>query len=225
MTPMPIVWKRLVSNGATCPRCGSTQDSLMSAVGQLASALRPLGIVPVLETQAMDEAGFRAQPSESNRIWIGGRPLEHWLGAQTSSSPCCQVCGDLPCRTLEIDGTVHEAIPTELIVRAGVIAAARLMASAPVAGSTIEPTPDGLTIHVQAPQDRQAALLDELSKCAAGTCSCPTPQYDKLQAIDIDAQADAVTIRLKARPGEQLDIADIEKCLDHTARQAALRAP
>lgn len=130
MKTLPIVWKRLVREGATCPRCGSTQQNVASAVAKLQAALRPLGIEPVLDMQTLDDAAFRAQPAESNRIWIGGRPMEDWLGARPGSSPCCEVCGDLPCRTMEVEGTTYEAIPADLIVRAGVVAAAKMIASA-----------------------------------------------------------------------------------------------
>lgn len=87
---------------------------------------------------------------------------------------------------------------------------------------TIEQTADGLRISAQAPQNQQQGLLDELAKCAAGICSCPTPQYEKLSAIDVKAEADRVTVDLKVKPGEQIDTADIEKCLAHTAQQAGL---
>lgn len=127
MKPLSILWKRLVDEGETCPRCGSTQQNLASAVAKLASALRPLGIEPVLETRAIDDATFRATPAESNRIWIGGKPMEEWLGARAGSSPCCEVCGDLPCRTMELGGQTFEAIPEDLIVKAGILAASRLV--------------------------------------------------------------------------------------------------
>ncbi len=127
MKPLPILWKRLVDKGETCPRCGSTQQNVASAVAKLASALRPLGIEPTLETQAIDDATFRATPAESNRIWIAGKPIEEWLGARAGSSPCCEVCGDLPCRTMELDGQTYEAIPEDLIVKAGIVAASRLV--------------------------------------------------------------------------------------------------
>ena len=99
----------------------------MAAIAKLEPALRPLGIQPVLETQAIDDATFRAAPAESNRIWIGGKPMEEWLGASAGDSPCCEVCGDLPCRTMEVDGQTYEAIPEDLIVKAGIIAASRLL--------------------------------------------------------------------------------------------------
>ncbi len=84
---------------------------------------------------------------------------------------------------------------------------------------TIEQTAEGLRITAAAPPEKQRALLDELAKCAAGTCSCPTPQYEKLQSIDIGAQDAGVTVNLKVKPGEAIDTEDIERCLDHTARQ------
>jgi hypothetical protein len=129
---LPILWKRLVKEGATCPRCGSTQEHVVSAVRKLEAALQPMGIEPVLETLAIDEAGFQADPSESNRIWIAGKPLEEWLGARVGASKCCNVCGDLPCRTMEIGGNTHEAIPEDLIVRAAMMAASGMIG----AGST-----------------------------------------------------------------------------------------
>ncbi len=127
MKQLPIVWKRLVNEGETCPRCGSTQQNVIAAVAKLEPALRPLGIRPVLETQSIDDATFRAAPAESNHIWIGGKPMEEWLGARAGNSPCCEVCGDLPCRTMEVDGQTYEAIPEDLIVKAAIIAASRLV--------------------------------------------------------------------------------------------------
>lgn len=129
MKPLPIVWKRLVDKGETCPRCGSTQQNVTNAVAKLEQALQPLGIQPMLETQSIDDATFRAAPAESNRIWIAGKPMEEWLGARAGNSPCCEVCGDLPCRTMEVDGQTYEAIPEDLIVKAAIIAASRLLGS------------------------------------------------------------------------------------------------
>ncbi len=127
MKPLPITWKRLVKEGETCRRCGSTQQNVLSAITKLEAALHPLGIQPVLETLAIDDPSFRANPSESNRIWIAGRPMEEWLGASVGKSPCCTVCGDLPCRTMEVGGNTYEAIPEDLIVRAAMIAASGMI--------------------------------------------------------------------------------------------------
>lgn len=127
MRQMPITWKRLVKDGQTCERCGSTFHQLESAVGKLEAALRPLGIQPVLVTETIDEREFVVEPSESNRVWIAGQPLEHWLGATVGKSRCCSVCGDSDCRTLEFGGRAYEAIPEELFVRAGLAAVSQLL--------------------------------------------------------------------------------------------------
>lgn len=44
-----ISWQRLVSDGSTCPRCGSTEDELNKAVLLLRRALDPLGIKVLVE--------------------------------------------------------------------------------------------------------------------------------------------------------------------------------
>jgi hypothetical protein len=67
MTPLPMLWTCLVKAGETGPRCGSTEQIVVAAVSTLEAALGPLGI---------DEAAFQAEPSESNRVWIAGKPQE-----------------------------------------------------------------------------------------------------------------------------------------------------
>ena len=129
MKPLHIVWQRLVSaEGQTCDRCGATYDGLQRATAKLKAALSPLGVEPTLETIEIDERAFKADPSASNRLWIADRPLEEWLGGTTGSSRCCSVCGESDCRTIEVGGTVFEAIPEELILKAALIAAAQMLA-------------------------------------------------------------------------------------------------
>lgn len=128
MKDLTITWQRLIdATGSTCPRCAGTQQEVQRAVERLRAALEPLGVRPVLETREIDTDAFLQQPDQSNRIWIGGRPLEDWLGARSGSSPCCDACGDEECRTLEINGTRHEVVPEALLVRAGLIAASQLL--------------------------------------------------------------------------------------------------
>lgn len=124
---LPVVWQRLVSGGATCPRCDSTEAAVKRAVATLTEVLRPLNIEPTLDVIALDQSAFDKAPTESNRIWIAGRPLEDWVGAQVSASQCCSVCGDSECRTLEVDGASFEAVPETLIVAAGLAAASTLV--------------------------------------------------------------------------------------------------
>jgi Domain of unknown function (DUF2703) len=128
VTQLPIVWQRLVGDdGRTCPRCDATSQHLQSAVAKLKEVLRPINIEPILEFREIGENSFRNNPAESNRIWIAGNPLEGWLGASIGSSSCCSVCGDTPCRTMEVEGAVFEDIPEAVIVKAALIAASGLI--------------------------------------------------------------------------------------------------
>lgn len=129
MKQMSIVWARLVKDGETCTRCGNTGHELEEAVSKLAASLRPLGIEPVLEMREIDEAAFKADPSASNRVWIAGKPIEEWLGASVGMSPCCSVCGDSDCRTIEVGGRTYETIPQEQLIQAGLMAGSQMMAS------------------------------------------------------------------------------------------------
>lgn len=97
------------------------------AVATLSQSLQPLGIEPKLEIREIDEKSFKANPSESNRIWIAGRPMEDWLGANVGSSPCCSVCGTSECRTVEVEGTTYETIPEKLFLKAALVAASHLL--------------------------------------------------------------------------------------------------
>lgn len=136
---LPIIWQRLVSaEGKTCDRCDATHQAIQRAVRTLKEALRPLGIEPTLETRAIDERSFKADPSESNRIWIAGRPVEDWLGANVGSSPCCSVCGESECRTMDFAGAIFEAIPEKLLLKAALIASAHVLDT-----STDAPSPEG----------------------------------------------------------------------------------
>lgn len=126
MKSLPIVWQRLVTNGATCPRCADTGDALQGAMQALTEALAPLGMVPELELRELDEPSFQAEPSASNRIWIAGKPMEEWLQGSVGTSQCCSVCGDAECRTVAVDGQTFEAIPQDLLVKAALIAALTL---------------------------------------------------------------------------------------------------
>ena len=137
MKTLPIVWQRLVDpDGQTCPRCNETLDELKRAVATLEVSLPPLGISPSLETREIGAASFEQDPLQSNRIWIAGRPLEDWLGAGESSSPCCATCGDAECRTIELDNRSFEAIPSELILRAALMASSLLLGQAGQAEDT-----------------------------------------------------------------------------------------
>jgi len=124
---LTIVWQRLVDEtGQTCDRCGTTYEEIQKALELLKKALSPLAIEVTFEQRKIDQTAFANDPSQSNRVWISGRPLEEWLCAQVDQSPCCDVCGDAECRTIEVDAKVYESIPADLIIKAGLIAASQL---------------------------------------------------------------------------------------------------
>jgi hypothetical protein len=126
-----VKWLRLLVDGQTCPRCGATGDEVDKAVATLSQVLAPLGIAVVLEKGGIATEEFMKDTLQSNMIWLNGRLLEEWLGAERGQSQCSEVCGTNDCRTLAVDGTVYEAIPAELVVKAGLLAAMRMLASQP----------------------------------------------------------------------------------------------
>ena len=126
MQTLVIVWQRLLSlQGQTCDRCAATESALQQAVETLQQVLAPLQMQVEFHRQAMTLAQFNQDPGASNRIWIAEQPLEAWLGASTGTSPCCSVCGDAACRTLECGNQSYDAIPPQLIIKAGLLAAAQ----------------------------------------------------------------------------------------------------
>jgi len=127
MRVLNIRWQRLVdATNQTCDRCGSTGAAVVRAVEMLTRGFKELDVEVLLKVEALDSAMFAQAPLESNRIWIGGFLPEWWLSASSGKSQCCSACGDAECRTLTVDGKTYEAIPVELIIKAGLLAAARL---------------------------------------------------------------------------------------------------
>lgn len=132
MKKLNIVWQRLVDErGQTCDRCGTTETAVGEAVQKLKRSLKDLGIDVVLETKTLSPSTFLKDSLESNRIWVAGEPIEKWLSATSGQSKCCSTCGDSDCRTVTVDGNTYEAIPADLIVKAGLLAGAQLLHGEP----------------------------------------------------------------------------------------------
>jgi len=127
MQRLKIRWQRVVNQaGNTCPRCTDTGDTVAAAFNKLKNSLNVLGVEVELTEETLDFSIFTKDPLQSNRIWIAEKPLEEWLGATAGKSQCCDVCGDSECRTISIDQVTFEAIPENLIIRAGLLAAAEI---------------------------------------------------------------------------------------------------
>ena len=97
----------------------------------LKQSLAPLGIEVTLEKKALDPVTFAKDVLESNRIWIGEKSLEEWLGARVGQSLCCEVCGNAECRTVAVEEQIYEVIPAELIIKAALIAASQMITHKP----------------------------------------------------------------------------------------------
>ena len=125
---LKIKWQRLLveETGQTCPRCGSTEKEVEKAVHTLKQSLAPLGIEVTLEKKALDPVTFAKDVLESNRIWISEKPLEEWLGVEVGQSLCSGPCGKTECRTLEVGEETHETITSDLIIKAGLLAASEI---------------------------------------------------------------------------------------------------
>ena len=135
MKTLQIRWQRLVDEqGETCDRCGTTETAVEEAMQKLKRSVKELEINVILEKSTLNPSTFKEAPLESNRIWIADKPLEDWLSATINQSQCSAACGDSSCRTVEVDGKTYEAIPPELIVKAGLLASAQLLDGEPQSG-------------------------------------------------------------------------------------------
>lgn len=86
-----------------------------------------------------------------------------------------------------------------------------------MAGYHIEESDSAVSIEVIADADQQAQLMAAFTECQAGQCSCPTDEYGKLAAMDVERGDDLIRLRLETKPGEKLDTSEIAACLDYTA--------
>ena len=91
-----------------------------------------------MEKGELSESEFQKDPLQSNRIWIKGRSLEEWIGGNTGQSQCCGVCGTSDCRTVGVGGEVYETIPSDLVIKAGLIAASELIGPVTEKSKTIK---------------------------------------------------------------------------------------
>jgi hypothetical protein len=120
---LEILWQRVTVGAETCLRCGDTGESVRRAAEALQAELGPSGVAVRLVEKALPPFAV----NESNRVFFNGRALEDILGARVGMNPCrscCELLGaETDCRTLILDGRVHEALPEELLLRAGRLAA------------------------------------------------------------------------------------------------------
>jgi hypothetical protein len=85
----------------------------------------------------------------------------------------------------------------------------------------IKPTEHGIEIDVTDLEGKKDQLLEAFQECSEGRCTCPTNEYQKLEALEVTDSGDAIQLSLKAKPDEQIDTAEIEKCLEYSRKQVA----
>ena len=81
---------------------------------------------------------------------------------------------------------------------------------------TIDADGASIAIEITGVEGRQDALLEAFGECQQGRCSCPTNEYEKVEAMEVRSTEDRIAIRLGAKPGMSFETAQIEACLDYT---------
>ena len=62
--------------------------------------------------------------------------------------------------------------------------------------------------------DAKARVMQSLGQCQSGNCNCKTQEYQKLEKMEIKEADNNLTIKLHPKDGENLDVNEINKCVD-----------
>ncbi len=76
-----------------------------------------------------------------------------------------------------------------------------------------------LEINVSDAAGHERQLLDAFEACREGRCSCPSTEYTKVEAIEIEQAAGEVHLKLTPKAGAEIDQSEIERCLQFTESQ------
>ncbi len=79
----------------------------------------------------------------------------------------------------------------------------------------------GIEIDVTDLEGKRDQLLEAFQECSEGRCTCPTNEYRKLETLEVIDAGDAIQLSLKAKPDEQIDTTEIEKCLEYTRQRVS----
>ncbi|PLX70951.1 MAG: hypothetical protein C0602_02645 [Denitrovibrio sp.] len=77
---------------------------------------------------------------------------------------------------------------------------------------------DGIEISISDVKDDKEKLLKAFQECSEGRCTCKTDEYQKLESLEIGQSEDGISINLKSKTGEKLDVSEINKCLIQTSQ-------
>ncbi len=77
-----------------------------------------------------------------------------------------------------------------------------------------------VAIQITGVGERRDELLGAFGECQEGRCACPTDEYEKVAAMEVQPGQDRIDIHLESKPGTSLDASEIEACLEYTVRRA-----
>ena len=130
---LTIVWQHSPEKeGAKCENCLAKKEELKIAYESLRTSLPSLGIQVAMKEEKPVATACGVAMTKSCGIFIGGRPLETWLGAQIGKSACgsgkgCGADGSAQCVSMKLGGKTYTVVPADLIVKAGLMAASELI--------------------------------------------------------------------------------------------------
>ena len=76
-----------------------------------------------------------------------------------------------------------------------------------------------LQIQVTDSGEHTNHLMAALQECQEGRCSCPTQEYEKVESLRVEQSEEGITLSVKSKKGQQIDVGEIEKCLEHTKKR------
>jgi len=79
---------------------------------------------------------------------------------------------------------------------------------------------DDVEIRVRETGGHALRVLASMQDCQDGRCGCPTDRGDRLAGMDVQASDDEISVRLRPRDGEQLDVGELQACMDYTVAHA-----
>lgn len=77
----------------------------------------------------------------------------------------------------------------------------------------------GVQIQVTDSGEHADQLMVAFRECQEGRCSCPTQEYEKVESLSVEQSDEGITLSVKSKKGQQIDIGEVEKCLEHTKQR------
>lgn len=74
---------------------------------------------------------------------------------------------------------------------------------------------DGVDIQVSEADSHADEILAAFKACQEGTCSCPTHEYEKVESFNVEQSSAGISLTVKAKAGQRIDIGEIKMCLEH----------